>query len=196
MASTETTTAGEGDDAPVAGHEGTLAEGGGDQATGDFPPFDSTTFPSQLLWLAITFGALYYLMAKVALPRIGGILEVRSDRIAGDLDEAERLKRDSDEAIAAYEQALAEARQSANTIVQANREKLNSEIDAKRAVSEADLSAKLDEAESRIAAIKDEAMDKVGDIASETTEAIVATLISDKIDQPDLDAAIKAAIEK
>ena len=59
-----------------------------------FPPFDSTTFASQLLWFAITFALLYYLMAKVALPRIAGILEDRRDRIASDLDLAERLKRE------------------------------------------------------------------------------------------------------
>ena len=57
-----------------------------------FPPFDATTYSSQILWLAITFGAFYWIMKNVAVPRISGILEDREDRIAGDLSEANRLK--------------------------------------------------------------------------------------------------------
>ncbi|MEP1881060.1 MAG: ATP F0F1 synthase subunit B, partial [Roseibium sp.] len=81
-----------------------------------FPPFDSSTFASQILWLAITFGLFYWIMKNVAVPRIAGILEDRKDRIAGDLAEANRLKQETDAAIAAYEQALAEARNKAHGI--------------------------------------------------------------------------------
>src|SRR5258707_6691574 len=75
-----------------------------------FPPFDKQTFPSQVLWLALTFVALYLLMSRIALPRIDSILERRRGRISGDLAEAQRLKGESDAAIAAYEESLAQAR--------------------------------------------------------------------------------------
>src|SRR5690606_40142035 len=78
-------------------------------AGGNFPPFDSSTFPSQLLWLAITFGLFYLFLKKVVLPRIGGILEVRQDRIAQDLGEAARLKEEAAAAVAADAQELADA---------------------------------------------------------------------------------------
>ena len=84
---------------PFDTHQGTVQETPGEHKT--FPPFDATTFASQLLWFAITFALLYYLMAKVALPRIGSILEGRRDRIAADLDQAERLKGESEDAAAA-----------------------------------------------------------------------------------------------
>ena len=83
---------------------------------GVFPPFDSTFFASQLLWLVITFVVLYLLMSRLVLPRIGGILEDRRDRIARDLDQADRLKQQADDAIASYERALAEAKAGAFTI--------------------------------------------------------------------------------
>src|SRR5690554_2149411 len=83
-----------------------------------FPPFDTSTYASQLLWLAITFGLFYLFLNKVVLPRIGGILEVRSGRIAQDLDEAAKLKEEADAAVAAYEQELADARAKANAIGQ------------------------------------------------------------------------------
>src|ERR1041385_5689508 len=81
-----------------------------------FPPFDPTTFASQVLWLAITFVALYLLMSRIALPRVATILENRQSRITGDLADAQRLKDQSDAAIAAHEKALAEARSRAQAL--------------------------------------------------------------------------------
>ena len=80
------------------------------EAHGTFPPFDPATFPSQLLWLAITFGLFYLFLKKVVMPRLGGIIDVRSDRITQDLDQAARLKGGADAAVAAYERGLAEAK--------------------------------------------------------------------------------------
>src|SRR6478735_8549339 len=90
-------------------HATTEAEGGEHHAT-VFPPFDASTFGSQILWFAITFVVLYVLMSRVAIPQIGSILDKRRARIDGDLKEAERLKGETDKAVAAYEQALADAR--------------------------------------------------------------------------------------
>ena len=80
-----------------------------------FPPFDATTFASQLLWLAIVFVALYLLMSRLALPRVSAIIAARQGRIAGDLAEAEKLKGETEAALAAYEKMLAEARGNAQT---------------------------------------------------------------------------------
>jgi F-type H+-transporting ATPase subunit b len=142
-----------------------------------FPPFDSSTFPSQLLWLAITFGVLYWVISRIAAPRIASILEVRRDRIAGDLGEAERLRGETDAAIAAYEQSLADARRNAGAIAAETRDKVTRELDGKRHAIEAELAAKLTEAETRIADIKSKALAEVDGIATETTEAIVGALV-------------------
>lgn len=163
-----------------------------EQSNGVFPPFDSSSFPSQLLWLAITFGLLYYLMAKIALPRISDILETRSDRIAQDIDEAGRLKDESDAAIAAYEQELAEARTRAHGIAQEARDEAKAELEAKRSGVEADLADKIAEAESRISQIKTQAMGEVGAIAEETTQAIMAELFSGKVTKAEVAKAVSA----
>jgi len=159
---------------------------------GHFPPFEGEWFASQLLWLAILFGGFYWLMAKVALPRVASILEVRRDRIAADLAEAERSKGETDAAIAAYEQALAEARKNANAIASANREAVNADLEQKRRAADAELAAKLADAEARIAGIKAQAMRDVGAIATETTEAIVATLVGNA-SREEAAAAVAAA---
>jgi F-type H+-transporting ATPase subunit b len=161
-----------------------------------FPPFDSTTFPSQLLWLAITFALMYYLMAKVALPRIGGILEDRRDRIASDLDMAERLKQESEDAEAAYQKALANARAKAFTIAETARVEAKAASDAQRVEAETALNRQLAAAESRIAEIKAKALSDVGAIASDATEAIIASLTGAEIGRAEVDQAVARSMAK
>lgn len=158
-------------------HEGTEAHGGAAAEHSAFPPFDATTFPSQLLWLAITFAALYLLMSRLALPRIGEILEVRRDRIEGDLAEAERMRQKTDQAIEDYETALAEARSKAHSIAEETRARVKADLDARREKVEADLATKMAEAEGRIDETKREAMSNVNEIAAETAQAVVTRLV-------------------
>lgn len=163
---------------------------------GVFPPFDSSSFASQLLWLAITFGIFYWVMSKVIVPRIGGILETRRDRIAQDLDEANRLKEQSDAAIAAYEQELAAARKKAGDIAQGARDKAKAEADAERTTTEAALSARMAEAEVSIASIKAKALGEVDAIAEETATGIVKHLLGGAVSKAEVSAAIRDASGK
>ena len=168
-----------------------------EQAHGDgggtFPPFDPSTFASQLLWLAITFGIFYLLMSRVVIPRLAGILETRRDRISRDLDESERLKTEADAAHAAYEQELAEARRNAHAIGQEATDKAKAEAASAREAVEADLAGKMAEAEARISAIRDKAMGEVGEIATDTTETIIAELIGAKTTKAEIAKAVSAA---
>ena len=168
----------------------------GAQHGGAFPPFDSSTFASQILWLAITFGLFYVLMSKVVLPRIGGILEARHDKIAKDLEEANRLKADSEAAGAAYEKSLAEARQKAQTIASDTRSALNAALDAKRHEAEAGLSAKIAAAENTIAGIKAKALAEVDGIAVETAETLVSALTGEGVGRAEVAAAVAAVTGK
>jgi F-type H+-transporting ATPase subunit b len=142
-----------------------------------FPPFDKQTFPSQLLWLTLTFVTLYLTMSKIALPRIGSILEQRRARISSDIAEAQRLKGESDAAIAAYEKSLAEARARAQALLNDSRQQQAAEAEAARKALDATLNARIAEAESRIAETKSAAMANVRGIATEAAAAIVERLI-------------------
>lgn len=174
--------------AALAASTQAASEGGG-----TFPPFDTSTYASQLFWLVITFGFFYWFISRVASPRIGEILETRQDRIAGDLDMARDLQRQAEEAQAAYEQELAQARSTAGDIGQKARDKAKAEAEAERRKIEAELGARLDEAERRIAAIRQKAMAEVGTIASETTGAVVERLVGVKVTDADLSRAIETA---
>ncbi|MDQ0132975.1 F-type H+-transporting ATPase subunit b [Neorhizobium galegae] len=168
-------------------------ETGAAHGGGVFPPFDSTHFSSQLLWLVITFGLFYLLMKKVIVPRVGGILEHRHDRIAQDLDEAARLKAEADAAVETYEKELAAARSKGHKIAETAREAAKTKAAADRTAIEAELADKLSAAENRIGEIKAKAFAEVGQIAEDTASAIVDQLIGAKASGDDIKAAVAAA---
>ncbi len=164
-------------------------EGGGHS---NFPPFDASTFPSQLLWFAIAFGFLYWFMAKRALPQIGKVIEDRKARIAKDLDEATAMHQNADAASTQHEKMLAEARAHAQGVAQAARDAAAAEAEGKRKALEGELAGTIVEAEKQIAATRAQAMSNVADIARETTGAIVERLGGRSADP----AAVKAAVDQ
>lgn len=145
-------------------------------AGGAFPPFDSTHFPSQLFWLAITFGATYWLLKNVALPRIGGIIADRKTRIAADLTEAEAAQKAAEDAAKQFEANIVQAKVNAQGIGQAARDVAAKEADARRHAVESELSTKLQAAEKSIAATKEKAMSNVSSIAQDAASAIIERL--------------------
>jgi F-type H+-transporting ATPase subunit b len=161
-----------------------------------FPPFNKETFASQIVWLVIFFVALYVIISKLAIPRLGGIIEARSGRIDGDLAEAKKLKDQSDAALASYEKSLADARTRAQTLAGETRDKLGAEADQVRRKLEAELNAKLAKAEETIAATKTSAMANVQGIAVDTATAIVERLIGTAPSGSAVQAAVADALKR
>jgi len=160
---------------------------------GPFPPFNSETFASQLIWFAIAFGALYIILSRKALPRVAEAIDERRDRVLRDLDAAERLKGETDKALAGYEQALADAKSKAGGIIKQTQGKLAADIDQERGRIEAQVTAKLTEAEARIAAMKTRALKQVNDIAVETATAVVARLGGGEVSADEVRRALQPA---
>lgn len=167
-------------------HEG--AHGGG-----EFPPFNTATYPAQIVWLVLTFGFLYVMMARAIVPRLSGIIADRRGRIAADLSEASAMRAGAEEAGRAYETSLAEARGKAQAIAQQTRDTLSAEAETRRKSMEADLSAKLASAEAEIRARTESAMGRVDDIAAEAAGAIVERLTGRPADPARVRAAFSAA---
>lgn len=158
---------------------------------GGMPQFNPEFFPSQLFWLAVSFVALYALMSLIALPRIQGVLEERAGRIQRDLDEAEKAKTETEHALAAYEQALGDARGRAQALAKENRDRLGEEADREKAEVEASIAAKMAETERRIADTKSRALASVGDIAADTAGAIVSRLLGREPSRDDVQRALQ-----
>ncbi len=154
---------------------GTEVHGGAEHGS-SFPPFDSEHFSSQLIWLALIFGALYLLMSRVALPRVAAILKDRSDKISGDLNAAKAAQAKAEAAGADLEKTLAEAKAKAQGLGQEAHQKLAGETEANRKSLEGELNAKLAAAETQIADTKAKAMSNVEAVAKDTAAAIVEHL--------------------
>jgi F-type H+-transporting ATPase subunit b len=184
-----------------------VAEGHGDakgatahtQADGGhkapFPPFQKDTFASQLVSLLIAFVALYLIVSRIALPRVGGLLDARQNAIEGDLAEAQKLKDASDGALEAYESELAAARSRAQAIGAETREKLNAASEVERKTLEEKLAQKLAGAEKTIASTRDAAMSNVRGIAADAAAAIVQRLTGVVPDSTSVDSAVDASLK-
>lgn len=159
---------------------------------GGLPQLHSPDFAPQLFWLALTFVLLYWIMAKIALPRIGEVIEERQDRIRRDLAAAERLKSETETALQAYEKALADARANASSIASETRDTLNAEVERERKAVEDQLTKKLADAEAAIGATKAKALAGVKDIAGETVTAIVGALSNVTVSKDEVDSALAA----
>ena len=155
------------------------------------PQLDFTTLGPQLVWLVIVFGGLYLLMARVGLPRIADVLLTREQRIANDLDAADRLKLEAQEALEAYEAALAEARAKAHALAVETREKVQAEAAEQQAAAEARLAERAAEAETQIKAARDEAMASVREIAGTAARDVVTQVMGSVPD----DAKVAEALD-
>ena len=163
---------------------------------GAFPPFQKDTFGSQLLWLAITFGLLYLIASKLALPRVGGIIADRRARIDGDLADAARMKGEADAAVASYEKSLAEARTRAQAIAAETRSRAAAETETRRKEVEANLQARLTAAEETVQATRAAAMANVNSIARDAAVAIVARLTGKAPSEDAAALAVKKALDR
>jgi F-type H+-transporting ATPase subunit b len=161
-----------------------------EEKSGGLPQLNPSDFAPQLIWLALTFVLLYLILANVALPRIGEVIEERRDRVQRDLDAAERFKAQTDAALAAYEQALSEARQRASAMAKDMRDSLAAETEKERARVESVLAAKLSEAEKRIAETKSRALASVDQIAAETAGEVVRKLLDEQVSMPGIKKAM------
>jgi F-type H+-transporting ATPase subunit b len=160
-----------------------------------FPPFQKDTYASQLVSVVVAFAALYLIVSRIALPRVGSLLDARQNAIEGDLAAAQKLKDESDSALKAYESELANARSRAQAISAETREKLNAAAEAQRKTLEDQLSVKLADAEKTIASTREAAMSNVRGIAADAAAAIVQRLTGIMPDGKAVDSAVDASLK-
>jgi len=154
------------------------------------PQFDMSTAPGQIFWLVIVFGLLYLAFVKVVLPKMGGIIEARTNKIEGDLARAERLRAEAEEAVAVYEKALAEARAEASTILNEAAEVTRKQMEAESAAFDRELGERVQAAQQRIAEAEAEARSHLKEIAVEAATLATQKLIGVTPDESEVAAAV------
>lgn len=160
------------------------------------PQFDLSRFPSQIFWLGVTFLVLYLVMSRIALPRIGEVLEARANRIGGDLDRASALKAEADQIKAAYEKALGESRAKAQEVGRSTEATLARDSAARQAELGNELAGRIRDAEGRIAAAKASAMGNLAGVAAEVATLAVQRVAGIGISPSEADQAARAALAR
>jgi F-type H+-transporting ATPase subunit b len=151
------------------------------------------TYPNQIFWLVITLVVIWWVLSRVALPRIGAVLAERAGTITNDIAAAEELSLKVKDAEKAYEKALADARSEANRIAAETRAQIRAELDKATAAADAEIAAKAAEAEAAVAAIRATAADSVRSVAADTARALIAALGGG--DDKGVDAAVAARLK-
>src|SRR6056297_2618786 len=149
---------------------------------------------NQIFWLAIALIATFFILSRIALPRIAAVLAERQGTITNDLAAAEDLKAKAVEAEEAYNKALADARAEAQKIIAETKAEIKADLDDATAKADAEIAAKLAESESKIAEIREGAMESVKDVAKDTAEEIVAAMGA-KADARSVTAAVNARMK-
>jgi F-type H+-transporting ATPase subunit b len=158
-------------------------------STPGMPQLDFSTWGNQIFWLVLALLAIYFVLSRIALPRIAAILAERQGTITNDIAAAEDLKAKAKEAEAAYEKALADARAEAHRIVEETKAEIQKDLNAALEKADEEIAEKAAESEKAIAEIRAGAMEAVKEVATDTAQEIVAAL-GTKADTADIDAAV------
>jgi F-type H+-transporting ATPase subunit b len=161
------------------------------------PQLDFSTFPNQIFWLVVTLVAIYFILSKVALPRISAVLAERQGTLTNDLAAAEDLKRKAMEAEEAYNKALIDARAEAQRIAEETRAEIQAELAEATAKADAQIAAKATESEKRIGEIEANAKQSVEDVARDVAGDVVAAILpGQSVDSDAVAAAVSARMKR
>lgn len=172
----------------------TETHGADTASSGGMPQLDFSTWGNQIFWLVITLVVIYFVLSRVALPRIAAILAERQGTITSDLAAAEDLKAKAQEAEAAYEKALVDARAEAHRIVAEAKAEIQSDLDAAIVKADAEISAKSAESEKAISDIRAGALEAVKEVAGDTAQEIV-TAMGGKADAKAITTAVDGRLK-
>jgi F-type H+-transporting ATPase subunit b len=164
-----------------------------EKATGGLPQFDPAPWPSEIFWALLIFGVLYFLIARVFAPRIGGTINQREDRIAGDIGDARRARDAAQADLEAASKEMAHARNRAKQVAMDAQNEAKAASAARQAEEDAKIAKALEEAEGRIATARAEAMAHVRSIAVDTAQAMVSKLTGTEASAAEVEAALGAA---
>jgi len=158
------------------------------------PQLCADWIPNQVFWLVVTLIAIFFVMSRIALPRIGAVLAERSGTITNDIAAAEELKNKAAEAEAAYDQALLDARAEAHKIVAEAKAEIQAELDVELQKADAQIAAKTAESEAAISEIRAGAVKSVTTVAKDAAKELVSAM-GGSADAKTITAAVAARMK-
>lgn len=164
------------------------------KSSAGMPQLAFETFPNQIFWLIVALIVIYFVLSRIALPRIGSIIEERHGAIENDLERAADYKRQAEEAEVAYTKALSEAKAEAGQIANQAKAAVQAEVDKAIAKADVEIAAQAATSEARIQEIRDGAVAAVDMVAKETAIAVITAIDADLADADAVNAAVAARL--
>lgn len=154
----------------------------------------AATYASQIFWLLIIFGLIYFVIGKGMLPKIEATVDARDQKIAADLAAAEAARAKADETEASYRARIEEARAAALKATQDAKSAATAEAEKRVKSADAELAAKAAEADAALKAAQAKALAEIENVAAEAAQEIVAKISGITVDKADAAGAVKAAL--
>ena len=158
--------------------------------SGGMPQLNPEFWISQIFWLTLTFGILYFILSKIILPKISSNLEIRKSEILDNIEAADKQKEDSELKIKEYDNIIQDSKNKAKNYFQQAREKIIKDINIKKEILDKDLSEEIKKAESEIQNLKNKAPEKINKIAIETSKDLAQHLIGVEVNNSSIAAIV------
>ncbi len=160
------------------------------------PQLDINTYLPQVVWLLITFTALFLVMWRVAVPRIADVLEARQKRIDDNLDKAADSQKEAEAALEAYEASLAEARADSQALIAKAADKIAAEAEERNAELSEELDQKIAASEAEIREAVAQAMESIPEVALQAASAVIKRLTGEAAVKKEVAKAVDQALER
>lgn len=134
----------------------------------------AATYSSQIFWMLVIFGAVFFLVGRGMAPKVIETMEGRDQKIAGDLAAAEAARRDAEAQDDAWKAAASKQRGEAQALIAAAKAEAAKAAEVRLGAAGADAEAKIAEAEARIAAARQGALAEIETVAAEAAADIAA----------------------
>ncbi|NUT01504.1 MAG: ATPase [Sphingomonas sp.] len=151
-------------------------------------------FFSQLFWLAVVFGIIYFWIGRGLVPKIQSVVEDRDKKIADDLAAAQRAREEAEAAEEAYRERIDVSRSEAMKVAQEAKHQAALDTEKRLKAVDAKIGKKVEDAEAKIRAAAEAARRDLEPVAAEAASELVAKLTGQKIAAKDAEPAVKAVL--
>jgi len=159
-------------------------------AEAGMPQLDPTYWASQVFWLGIIFSSIYFLIAKIFIPKIKSNIDAREDKIRKDIEEANLLKEEADKKLKKYNTLIEEAKVSAKKMLFDSRKKLNEDIQIKKDQIEKEIQKETVSAEKEIQKFKVNSSNKVALVSEEIVSGIIKDIFGEDLNKSSIKATV------
>ena len=164
--------------------------------SGGMPQLNPEFWISQIVWLVITFGALYVILSKVILPKISNNLESRRSQILENIEIAEKQREESEEKLKEFDKIILNSKLEAKNLFNEARQKVLNEIDKKRSEMEKNLEEEISSAEKEIQSLNNNSTENIKKIATETSLSLIQQLIGEEINKERISSVVNVLTNK